>query len=115
MQSPLSEWGSVTLDGSGNGTLKMTPWAGSVTWTLSLVSVKASSNASEANCKIYLGPQPTDQYYVDGSLSGSTGDSTSNVSGLTVDTHGNSLWAVWQGGDAGASATLQATGTVNQP
>lgn len=115
MQSPLNENGNVTLDASGNGTLKMVPWAGSTTWMPNSVSVKCSSNNNEALCKIYIGPTATDQYFVDGTLSGSTGDSTSRVNGYQIDTHGNTLWAVWQGGDVGATATMSVSGVYTQP
>lgn len=112
MRSPLNENGSVTLDSSGNGTLSMKPWGGSVTWQPAVASVKASSNTNEASAKVYIGPSASDAYYVDGTLSGSTGDSTTNVAGYTVDTHGNTLWVVWTGGDAGAQATCQINGTM---
>jgi len=114
-QQPLNENGSVTLDGSGNGTLQMKPWGGGVTWQPATVSVKASSNVSEASAKVYVGPSATDPYFVDGTLSGSTGDSTGRVAGFPVDTHGNSLWVVWSGGDAGATATAQLNGTLVTP
>lgn len=113
--APLAENDSVTLDGSGNGTLQMKPWGGAVTWQPQLVSVKASSNVLEASAKVYIGPSATDPYFVDGTLSGSTGDSTGKVAAFTVDTHGNTLWVVWAGGDAGALATAQVSGTLTAP
>lgn len=112
---PLNESGSVTLNGSGNGTVRMRPFGGGETWLPGSVSFKASSNTLEASCRIYIGPSPSDQYFVDGSLSGSTGDSTGRVAGYQVDSHGNYLWAVWAGGDAGATATVQVTGTEVTP
>lgn len=115
MQSALNESASVTLDGSGNGTLKMVPYSGTLTWLPSIVSVKASSATAEASCRIYVGPSASDQWFVDGTLSGSTGDSTDRVAGRPVDTHGNSLWAVWAGGDAGATATMTVAGTEERP
>jgi hypothetical protein len=111
----LNENASVQFDGSGNGTLKMRPPGGSETWLPTLASVKASSNTSEAQCKIYIGPSASDQYFVDGTLSGSTGDSTSQVDGYSVDSHGNYIWAVWTGGDAGAYGTMQVNGTSQVP
>jgi hypothetical protein len=112
---PLNERGSVVLNGSGNGTVRIRPFGGSETWLPASVSFKASSNTLEAQCRIYIGPSPSDQYFVDGSLSGSTGDSTGRVAGYQVDSHGNYLWAVWTGGDAGATATMQVTGTEVTP
>lgn len=115
MTAPLNENGSVTLDGSGNGTLKMVPWGGSVTWRPASVSVKVATNAAEAACRIYIGPTASDAYFVDGTLSGSTGDSTDRVSGYSIDTHGSALWAVWEGGDPGAVATMSVSGKVSTP
>lgn len=112
---PLNEAASVTLDGSGNGTLKMTPFGGGATWQPTLAAVKASSHVLEAQCRIYVGPSPVDQYFVAGTLSGSTGDSTDQVGGYSVDTHGSALWAVWTGGDAGAQATMSVNGTETIP
>lgn len=114
-QVPLNESASVTLDGSGNGTLAMKPLGGGETWQPGLVAVKCSTNASEAQCRIYIGPSPSDQYFVGSTLSGSTGDSTDQVSGYAVDTHGSTLWAVWEGGDPGAQATMQVNGTEQIP
>ena len=115
MTDDLNESASVTLDSSGNGTLKMRPYGGGVTWLPSVVSVKASSHTAEAACRIYIGPSATDRWFVDGTLSGSTGDSTDRVDGRQVDTHGNTLWAVWSGGDPGAAATMTVSGTETRP
>lgn len=115
MEQLLNENASVSLDGSGNGTLKMVPYGGGLIWLPTVVSVKASSNKNEASCRIYIGPAPDDQWFVDGTLSGSTGDSTDRVSGRQIDTHGNALWAVWEGGDPGASATMTVAGTESRP
>jgi hypothetical protein len=115
MQSPLNESASVVLDASGNGTLRMVPYSGSLTWLPSVVSVKASSAAAEAQCRNYIGADTSDQWFVDGTLSGSSGDSTDAVTGRQVDTHGNALWAVWTGGDPGAVATMTVAGTESRP
>lgn len=112
---PLNESGSVTLNASGNGTVRMRPFGGGETWLPGAVSFKASSSTLEAQCRIYIGPAATDQYFIDGSLSGSTGDSTGRVAGYQVDSHGNYLWAVWTGGDVGATATVQVIGTEVTP
>lgn len=105
----------MTLDGTGAGTLRMRPLGGAETWHPALVSVKASSAVSEAACRLYAGPSPTDPYYVAGTLSGSTGDSTDQLGSYAIDTHGTSLWAVWSGGDAGAVATMIVSGTRTVP
>jgi len=113
--SPLNEFGTVTLDGSGNGTLRMRPPGGAETWLPGIVSVKCSSNSSEAQCRIYVGPSATDPYFIDGTQSGSTGDSTDRAGGYQVDSHGNYLWAAWTGGDPHAIATMQVGGTRQTP
>ena len=114
-QNAMDENASVQLNGSGNGTLSMKPYSGNLIWLPGVVSVSVSTNTSEASCKIYIGPSATAQYFVDGTLSGSTGDSTDRVSGKQVDTHGNTLWAVWTGGDANATATMRITGQEQRP
>ena len=109
---PLNETGQVTLDGSGNGTLRVSPDSSHEHWLPTLVSVKCSTAAAEASCKIYAGPAATDDSYVDGTLSGSTGDSTDRVSGYEIArTRTPYLWAVWAGGDPGAQATMVVNGT----
>jgi len=115
MQSPLSESDSVVLDASGNGTLRMMPYGGSLTWLPTIVSVTASSSKAEAQCRVYVGPDTSDQWFIDGTLSGSTGDSTDRVTGRQVDSHGHALWAVWTGGDPGAVATMTVAGTESRP
>ena len=101
---------SVKLDASGNGTVKVGPIGHRETWFPETASASASSAVLEAACRIYVGPSPTASYFRDGTLSGSTGDSTDRVSGTTVSLPW-SVWAVWSGGDVGAIATLNVSGT----
>jgi hypothetical protein len=105
---PLSESQPVILNGAGNGTAELRPAFGE-TWSPATVSVKVSSAVKEAQCRIYLGSDTTDANFVDGTLSGSTGDSTDRVTGPFR--LPNRLFAVWSGGDAGATATLAVSGT----
>lgn len=101
---------TVVLDGSGGARVKVGPTGAREVWSPLAASVSVSSNVAEAQCKIYVGDQPTAANYIDGTLSGSTGDSTGRVSGSQVPL-GWFVWAVWSGGDAGAVATLNVTGT----
>jgi hypothetical protein len=101
---------SVTLNASGNGTVQLGPYYTHERWQLTSVSVSASTNVKEAQCKIYVGSNVSQGNYVDGTLSGSTGDSTGRLAGYVVG-HGVYLWAVWSGGDVGAVATMQVQGT----
>lgn len=113
---PLSESGEVTLDASGNGTVQIGPDGSGETWLPTIASVKCSSNTAEAACKIYAGHHVSDQNYIDGTLSGSTGDSTGNIAGIQVAvTRQRYVWAVWTGGDPGAQATLRLSGTKEIP
>lgn len=109
---PLQESGSVTLDGSGNGTVRLRPVSSREYWLPSLASVGCSTNVNEAQCKIYIGPSATPQYFVDQTVDGSSGDSTDRVSGYVIARHQQPyIWAVWSGGDAGAQATMVVSGT----
>lgn len=104
--------GSVTtvLDGAGAGRARIGPVGARETWYASTAAVSCSTNAAEALCRIYVGDQPIPSNYVDGTLSGSTGDSTGRVAGAPI-TLGRYVWAVWAGGDPGAVATLAVSGT----
>ena len=112
MQLPIGPEGqaTITLDGSGNGTAKVGPLTARENWQPQIASVSVATNAAEAACKVYVGPAATAAYFLDGTLSGSTGDSTDRVSAAPCP-HGYWVWAVWAGGDPGAVATLRVTGT----
>lgn len=101
---------TVALDGSGNGTAKIGPTGARETWNAAVASVSVSTNTLEAACRIFVGDQPTANNYVDGTLSGSTGDSTDRVNARQLRL-GDFIWAVWTGGDSGSVATLNITGT----
>ena len=105
----LTETNSGTLNGSGDVTVKLGPIGGSEVWTPGNVSVICSTNVLEANCKVYVGPSATPQYFVDLTVDGSTGDSTDKCN--VPIPYGSYVWAVWTGGDAGATATLNVYGT----
>jgi len=104
--------GSVTvaLNGSGGGTVKIGPVGAAEVWQAEVASISVSTATAEAQCRIYVGDQPTANNFVDGTLSGSTGDSTDRVSARPIRL-GDYIWAVWSGGDPGSVATLNVTGT----
>lgn len=108
----LSQVGQVVLDGSGNGTAKIGPDGPQEHWFPTIVSVKvAAPVVSEAACKIYAGPAATDLYFVDGTLSGSTGDATDRLTGQEIArTQVPAIFAVWTGGDPGHVATVAIQG-----
>lgn len=100
---------TTVLDGSGNGTARLGPIGAREIWAPSSASVEVSSAVAEASAKIYVGDMISPKF-VDGTLSGSTGDSTDRVSAYTVKL-GAFISAVWSGGDPGAVATLTVAGT----
>lgn len=109
MDIPLDEHATVTLDGSGNGTASTGPFGGGEVWIPSSVSVQCSSNTLESTCIVYAGPSATPPYFRDLTVDGSTGDATDRCN-LPVP-KGWQVWAVWSGGDAGATGYLNVTGT----
>lgn len=109
----LSASASVVLDSGGNGTASTGPAVPGTVWNPAVVSVKASSNAKEAQCSIYAGGGVSAAEFQDGTTWGSTGDSTSNVPGPVYP--GQVITAVWTGGDPGATATVSITGTRGVP
>lgn len=110
MQVPLNESATVKLNGSGGGTAKVGPISAREVWSPENVHVSASSNVNEAECQIFVGDSAIQRNYIDGTFSGSSGDSSDKVSATQVRV-GTWVWAVWTGGDANAAATLTVTGT----
>ena len=110
----LNQSAVVTLNAQGAGTAQLGPVNQRETWQPAVISVKTSQApgtiVSEAQCEIYCGPDDTVSNYVDGTLSGSTGDSTANAAGQTVSC-GEYVFAVWTGGDAGAQGRVNVSGT----
>lgn len=109
MEGRLLEIRQVSLNGAGNGTASVGPFGREI-WHPATVSIKVSTNTNEAQCSIYTGSDTTDRNFVDGTFSGSSGDSTDKLAGQDV-TPGNQVFAVWTGGDANALATLSIQGT----
>jgi hypothetical protein len=111
---PLNQSAVVTLSAAGGGTAQLGPRNGREMWLPAVVSVKTNQAPgtiiNEAQCRIYCGPDTSDPWFVDGTLSGSTGDSSSNVAGQEVDC-GEYVFAVWSGGDAGAQGRVSVQGS----
>lgn len=107
-QLPLNAKAYATLDGNGDGTAYTGPLSPGEQWTGVTAHVSVATNNAEAICKTYAGAEPTPGYFCDATTWGSTGDSTSNVPELRV---GGNVFAQWTGGDPGAVATLQVSGT----
>lgn len=99
---------SVVLAG-GTGTIRLAP-AGEK-WQIDRTYVKCSTRVSEAQCVTYIG-QVADQYIVDGTYSGSSGDTSDTVLYLE---DGQGMHLVWTGGDDGATATVTISGWKSPP
>jgi hypothetical protein len=112
-QLTLDTSASAVLDASGNGTAAAGPGLPGVSWDAGAgVAVSASANVAEAICRVYLGIAPIAGSLIGTTSTGSTGDSTTTTS---VVWPGQSLIAVWEGGDPGAVATMSITGTKQVP
>jgi hypothetical protein len=113
---PLIQSASVTLNSEGTGTAQIGPSNPGEVWQPSVVSVSTDETTitNEAQCKVYCGSSAIQSCYVDGTLSGSTGDSTGNVSGQIL-YPGQYVIAVWTGGDSGVLATMNVQGQRQVP
>jgi hypothetical protein len=100
----------ATFSAAGTATASIGPRNQREVWSPLVASVSASTNVKEASCKIYAGWDASQPNFVDSTLSGSTGDSSSNIAGRTVRA-GDQVFAVWTGGDVGAQARLNVTGS----
>lgn len=109
----LTAIATCTLDGSGNGQAATGPTGTREAWQPATAAVSASSNTSEATAKVFAGAQVGQGTFVDGTTWGSTGDSTNSFTQPVYP--GQQVFAVWTGGDPGATATLVVSGTRTIP
>ena len=109
---PLDETEQVVLNGSGGGTVRLGPLTARETWYPDQASVKVVFSTvnpvNESQCRIYKGDGATDNNFKDGTFSGSSGDATDKITGKM--SKGYFIFAVWVGGDVGATAYLTVTG-----
>lgn len=97
---------SVTLNGSGDGTIQFQAVGKNIRVTNLYVSV--STRTLQAVCTMYKG-QIGAQYAIKSTNSGSTGAAATGSIDLL---DGESIYVVWDGGDAGAIATATFTGVA---
>lgn len=125
---PIPDFATVTLDGSGNGTARISPGQAAapgsgvgagrnsgLTWQVSGVAVKVATNTKEAQASAYVsyGIQSTGQDAFRGQTqTGSTGDTCTLSETLRP---GDWITVTWSGGDAGAVATMTVFGSVTPP
>jgi hypothetical protein len=95
---------AVVLSGSGSGTVTFQPNGNNA--RITTLYVKASTSVLQAKCSIYKG-QISDSNIIGSTVSGSTGAPAFGNIDLT---DGETLYVVWTGGDAGATATATFTG-----
>ena len=105
---------ATKLDANGNGTVQLGPSGGGEVWLVNVASVSVSTNVLEAQCSIFVGAGPSQQYFKDATLSGSSGDSTDRTGAAPIRV-GGYVWAVWTGGDAHSIATLNIAGSKTLP
>lgn len=108
MTQQLQQTSTVTLSGTGAGTLVLAPVLVREHWEPTQLSVKVSTQTSEAVCQAFLGVTSAG-LSLGSTGSGSTGD-TLGFAGLTL-VPGQGITVVWTGGDAGAIATATLVGT----
>jgi hypothetical protein len=102
----LDDAAQVTLDSSGNGTVKLGPRRLTQIWNVTNIAVAVSTNVLEATATTYLGAVAAPNS-LGGTYSGS-GDANSTDVTLRA---GQFISCRWTGGDAGAVATLSVYGT----
>lgn len=112
MTSPLpggAQYANVILDSNGNGTAQCGPGRVREHWQISGVAVAVNTQNKEASCSVYIGSNPDRTSFVGNTITGSSGD-TCGTAGIDIQP-GQFVFAVWTGGDPGATATLTAFGT----
>jgi hypothetical protein len=112
-QISLNKQVLVTLSGAGGGQAPpIGPASPGEIWHVSGASVIASTNINEASAYVYSAP--AGPFSVQGAQllgatdTGSSGDSFGPARDIYL---GQIITAIWQGGDAGAVATLTVWGT----
>jgi hypothetical protein len=99
---------SVLFQAGGGAKALIGPASGGDLWSLDQCFLSTSVGALDpAQCIVYAGPLPLQEYAITASLSG--GSQQFGLGGVGVP-FGWFIYAVWSGGTAGATATLRVTG-----
>jgi hypothetical protein len=106
---PLNTFGSVVLDGSGNGIVTLGPRIGQ-RWNVLTAAVSIPNAVKIPQANIYIGGSASPGNLVDGTFTGNL-DSTSKTANYQIPQQ-ESIIAQWIGGDPGATATLSITGIM---
>lgn len=107
----LDESGQVTLDGSGNGALRIGPLYTAQTWMPTQINVQTSTNVKEPVFKYYRNSVGATSF-LGGTYTGS--NDQSDISGQILHP-GEAFVCVWTGGDAGAIASVNLNGEKEIP
>lgn len=103
----INETQSTTLDGQGNGSIRLA-FPGKL-MRITRVTVATAPATREVLCRVYrdfIGPP----YLLDTTYTGGTGD-TSDTVHIVAD--GSCLYVVWEDGDSRAVATVTYSGEYN--
>ena len=117
---PLTQvFATVALDGSGNGIAQGGPTRPREHWQLVAAAVKTNQPArnsgqpgavvNEASCEVYVGGAISPATFVARTITGSSGD-TCGLGNQDIQS-GMQVFAKWQGGDPGVTATVTLFGT----
>jgi hypothetical protein len=112
----LTATASVTLDGSGDGTVQVGPKYTNEVWYPTSVSVSSTGTPAAGtgtSCYVYAGPGASQPYFVDATYA-SAGAASSLISGQKI-YPGNWIWAVFTNAGIGATATVVVSGTRTVP
>jgi hypothetical protein len=111
-----AQFARVVLDGSGNGQTSLSPQRVKEHWQVSFAGVAVTfpgaqtSPTNQAKCSVYVGTSLSSATFVGNTATGSSGDTCAINQDLQP---GQSVFAVWIGGDAGQTATLTLFGTYS--
>ena len=107
---PLNENVQIAMNASGNATLTIGPQNVYQVWQISGISVSTSTANSVASCSVYQGSGPNGQFL------GGTYNASQNSGSFGITLYpGQTICAVFTGGDPGSVATMAVIGTVNVP
>lgn len=112
----LTRTASVTLNGSGAGTVQLGPASPGEVWHPAQVSVSCSAVVTTGTCQanIYAGAAVGQSTFKDGTFSGDTGDTTDAVGGVQLHP-GEYVFVVFSGGVPGAVGAVLVAGTRTVP
>jgi hypothetical protein len=106
-----AQYGTVILDSSGNGTAQVGPSRVREHWQVSGAAVRVSTQNSQAACALSVGSSPDNSTFVGNTITGSSGD-TCGLAGIDIQP-GQYVFAVWTGGDPGATGYVTVFGTYS--